>query len=65
MLPDFKTGLKAFLTQTINYYHALLSSLPQTLLQHLQIISIYCSHYLATGELRRSPSLFAVSSLAF
>lgn len=49
MLPDFKARLKALLTPTINYYRALLSSLPQTFLQHLQMVLRYCSRYLATG----------------
>lgn len=49
MLPDFKARLKALLTLTINYYRALLSSLPQTFLQHLQMVLRYCSSYLATG----------------
>lgn len=40
LLPDFETRLKAFLTWTISYYHALLSSLPQAFLQHLQIVLI-------------------------
>lgn len=49
ILPDFKTRLNTALTQTINYYHALLSCLPQTFLQHLEMVWRYCNHYLATS----------------
>lgn len=64
MLPDFKARLTVFLTQTIDYYHAFLNGLPQLLLQHPQMIVIYCNHYLTTRELRPSP-LSAASSLPF
>lgn len=64
MLPDFKTRLTVFLTQTINYYHAFLSVRPQLLLQHPQMTLIYCNHYVTMVNSDPLPSLQPYPSLS-